>query len=60
MNVKTLKTEVAVIARHLSAKSTHEDVMYELYVRMKISQGQRAANEGHALSHEEVRKKFSD
>ena len=33
--------------------------MYELYVRQQIAEGEKAVAEGRLVSHEEVRKRFS-
>jgi len=32
--------------------------MYEFYVKKKIATGIRAAEEGHIISHDEVKKRF--
>ncbi len=58
MTTLTLKSELASIAKRLTSKSTYEDVMYELYVRMKISQGRQAADRGQVISHDEVKQRF--
>ena len=59
MSALSLRSDLTSIAKHLTSKSTYGDVMYELYVRMKISQGRHAADQGRVISHEEVKRKFS-
>ena len=39
--------------------ATWEDISYCLYVRQKIEEGIKAANEGRVLSHDEVKHLFS-
>jgi len=41
-------------------KSTYEDVMYALYVRMKVAQGRSAARQGQTVSHAEVKRRFGN
>ncbi len=54
----TVKSEVETIAKKLTSKSTYEDVMYALYVRMKVSQGRSAVRRGQTVSHEDVKRRF--
>jgi predicted transcriptional regulator len=42
----------------LPDEASWDDVMYEMYVRKKIDEGIKAANEGKLISHEEVKKRF--
>ena len=37
---------------------TWDKVMYEIYVRQKIEEGERSIAEGRTISHEDVRKRF--
>jgi hypothetical protein len=37
--------------------ATWDDIMYELYVKKKLAVALRAAEEGHVISHKEVKKK---
>lgn len=42
----------------LSDQATWDDIMHELYVRMKIDEGLKAADEGRVVPHDEVKKRF--
>ena len=55
----TVKADLKAIASHLPATATYADAMYELYVRMKIAQGKRAADEGRVVSHADVKRRFA-
>ena len=59
MIMPNIKSDLKSIAEHISPNASYADVMYELYVRMKIVQGKQAADEGRVVSHDEVKKKFS-
>jgi predicted transcriptional regulator len=39
-------------------KATWDDIMYEIYVRKKIAEGIKDADEGRVIPHEEVKKRF--
>jgi len=54
-----VKEELARIIERLPDKATWDDVMYEIYVRQKIEEGLKAADEGRLIPHEEVKKRFS-
>jgi len=58
MTTATLKSELREIADHLSSTASYGDVMYELYVHMKIAKGRQAAEEGRVVSHDEVKRRF--
>jgi predicted transcriptional regulator len=58
MTTATLKSELHEIADHLSGTASYGDAMYELYVRMKIARGRKAAEEGRVISHDEVKRRF--
>lgn len=38
--------------------ASRDDLMYELYVRRKIAEGVKAADEGRVVSQEEVKRRF--
>jgi len=40
----------------LPEHATWDDIMYELYVKKKLAVALKAAEEGHVISHEEVKK----
>jgi hypothetical protein len=56
MLAKTVRSELRDIAKRISPSASHTDAMYELYVRMKVTRGRQAAEEGRAISHESVRR----
>ena len=58
MSIVNVKSDLKSIADHLPESASYSDAMYELYVRMKISRGQQAADEGHVISHDEVKHRF--
>lgn len=54
----TIKEEAKKLIETLPEQATWDDVMYELYVKMKLSTALKAAEEGNVVSHEEVKKRF--
>ncbi len=54
----TTKKQALELIRKLPEKVSWDDIMYEIYVRKKIEAGISAADEGHVVSHEEVKKRF--
>lgn len=54
-----VKDELGKLADKLPEGATWDDVMYEIYVRMEIQEGLRAAEAGRVISHEEVKKRFA-
>ena len=56
--MSTVKEEAERLIRELPDNATWDDLMYEIYVRQKIEEGIKAADEGRILSHEEVRRRF--
>jgi len=53
------KEEAKGLIEGLPENATGDDIMYELYVKKKLSESLKAANEGRIVSHEEVKKRFS-
>lgn len=53
-----VRDEVRKLADRLPPDATWDQVMYEIYVRQKIEDGERAVAEGRTVEHEEVRKRF--
>lgn len=43
---------------NLPEEASWDDVMYEIYVRKKIDEGLKAADEGQFVSHKKVKKRF--
>jgi predicted transcriptional regulator len=56
--MKSAKEEARDVIARLPDGATWEDLMYELYVRQKIAEGVKAADEGRVVSHEEVKRRF--
>ena len=53
-----IKEEAAKLVLELPEQATWDDLMYEIYVRQKVEEGIKAADEGRVVSHEEVKKRF--
>lgn len=53
-----IKEDLINIASNLPENASYSDAMYELYVRMKISKGKAAVEEGRLVPHEEVKNRF--
>lgn len=43
---------------HLPDQATWDDIMYELYVKQKIEEGLKDAEEGCVISHEDVKREL--
>lgn len=54
----SVKEAVLELARSLPEQCTWDEVMHRIYVRQKIDEGIRAADEGRTIPHEEVFKEF--
>ena len=59
MSVATIKSELRDIADHIPESASYGDVMYQLYVRMKISRSKQAADEGQLIPHDKVKRRFA-
>lgn len=57
--LRTVKTEAEQLVRDLPEQASWDDLMYEIHVRQMIEQGLRAADAGHVVPHEEVRRRFA-
>lgn len=57
--MSTTKEEAMQLISRLPEEVTWEDIMYRLYVKRKIEEGIKAADEGRTVSHEEVKKLFA-
>lgn len=55
---RNVKEEAEKLVRELPEQATWDDLMYEIYVRQKIEEGIKAADEGRVLPHEEVKRRF--
>lgn len=56
MNI--IKEEAKRLIDKLPEQTTWDDIMYEFYVKKKLAVALKAAEEGHVISHEEVKKRF--
>lgn len=57
--MSTVKDEVRKLAEQLPDSATWDEVMYEIYVRQKIADGELAIAEGRTLLHAEVKKRLT-
>ena len=57
--MSTTKEEAMQLISRLPEEVTWEDIMYRLYVKRKIEDGIKAAEEGRTVSHDKVRKLFA-
>ncbi len=57
--MSTTKEEAIRLISGLPEEVTWDDIMYRLYVKRKIEEGIKAAEEGRTITHEEVRKLFA-
>jgi predicted transcriptional regulator len=56
--VGTVKEEAKKILDGLPDEASWEDLMYRLYVRKKIADGVRDADEGRLIPHDEVKRRL--
>ena len=56
--MSVVREEAKKILDTLPDEASWDDVMYEMYVRKKIDEGIKAADEGRVVSNEEVKKRF--
>jgi predicted transcriptional regulator len=54
-----VKQQVIEMIQALPDESTVDDIMAELYFRMKVDAGLKELDEGKAVSHEEVKDRLS-
>jgi len=54
----TVREEAEKLIRNLPDDATWDDLMYRIYVRQKIDQGIKDADEGRLVSQEEVERLF--
>ena len=53
-----IKEQAINTIKQLPEGVSWDELMYELYVRQKIENGIKAANEGKVVSHDELRRKL--
>jgi len=56
--IATVREEAQELIRNLPDDATWDDLMYRIYVRQKIDQGIKDADEGRLVSQEEVERLF--
>ena len=56
--MRIIKEEAKKLVDSLPDGASWDDIIYELYVRKKIDEGLKAADEGKLISHEEVKQRF--
>ena len=54
-----VKEDAVNLIRSLPDNCSWDDIIYEMYVKKKIEEGLKAADEGRVISHEEVKKRFT-
>ncbi len=56
--MSAVKEDAKKLLNNLSDEASWDDLMYEMYVCNKIDKGVKSADEGHLLSHEDLKKRF--
>jgi len=54
--MSSVKDEAKKLIDQLPSEATWDDVMYEMYIKKKLSVALRAADEGHVVAHDAVKK----
>jgi predicted transcriptional regulator len=57
--MSTTKEEAMRLISKLPEEVTWDDIMYRLYVKRKIEEGIKAADEGRTISHDQVTELFA-
>jgi predicted transcriptional regulator len=57
--MSTAKEEAIRLISKLPEEVTWEDILYRLYVKRKIEEGIKAADEGRIVSHDKVKELFA-
>ena len=58
LKMSIVKEEAKKLLDNLPDEASWDDILYEMYVRKKIDEGIKAADEGKLVSHEDVKKRF--
>ena len=53
------KREVMELIKKMPAKISVDDILYEIFVQMKIEKGIKQLDEGKGITHEQAKKKLS-
>ena len=56
--MSSAKDAARQIIEQLPEQATWDDIMYELYVKQKIEESLKAAEEGRTISHEEAKRRL--
>jgi predicted transcriptional regulator len=56
--MSTAKDEAIKMITRLPEEVSWDEIMYKIYVKRKIEEGIKAADEGRTVSHEEVKELF--
>ena len=56
--MSVVREEAKKLLDTLPDQASWDDIMYEIYVKKKIDEGLKAADEGKLISHEDVKKRF--
>ena len=56
--MSTAKDEAIKMIARLPEEVSWDEIMYKIYVKRKIEEGLKAADEGRTVSHEEVKERF--
>lgn len=56
--MNSAKSEAIKLLEGISDQATWEEIMYQLYVQMKVSSGLKDMNEGNVISNDEAMKKL--
>ena len=54
-----VKDDLEYLSVHLPVRATYNDAIYELYVRMKITQGKADIRAGKVMPHAKVKQQFN-
>lgn len=58
--MSTARDEAIKAISRLPEEVSWDEIMYEIYVKQKIEEGLKAADEGRTVSHEEVKQMFEN
>jgi predicted transcriptional regulator len=58
--MSTAKDEAIKMIARLPEEVSWDEIMYKIYVKRKIEEGLKAADEGRTVSHEDVKELFRD
>lgn len=56
--MSTARDEAIKMIARLPEEVSWDEIMYKIYVKRKIEEGLKAADEGRTISHEEVKELF--